>query len=170
MTFTAAALIAAWLAILILALGLAGVLHQLRAVAAGASSSGAIGPAVGGVAPAIDGTALAGPALILFADPDCPSCDEVVPAFGRTTVSAAGGIRKLLVYRDAAPPSDHAPEVDTLAVEKADFDRWNVPVTPFLTAVNAHGTVVAAAPVGSAPVLRKHVKAIEEEGHLASLQ
>ena len=173
MTFTAAALVAAWLAILVLALALAGVLHRLRAIAAGSppATRPAVGPLVGAVAPALDGRALSGPALILFADRECPSCHEVAPAFGQAALGANGSgahVQKVLVYQGDTPPADQG--LDTMRVQRDTFERWNVRVTPFLVAVDARGTVAAAAPVGSAPVLGRHLKAIEEEGHLAALQ
>jgi hypothetical protein len=167
MTFTAAALIAAWIAILVLALALAGVLQQMRALVGGSAGAPrlAVGPIVGRPAPPLDGRAVPAPALILFADRDCPSCHEVAPAFG---LRGNGSIRKVLVYEGDAPPAYHG--IDTLVVDRATFDQWNVRVTPFLAAVDEAGTVVSAAPVGSAPVLERHLKAIEEEAHLASLE
>lgn len=163
MTFTTAALIAAWGAIALLALALAGTLQQLRALRAAQDGSSPLGPPIGAPAPALETQRdAAGPALVLFAAAGCPACQRVIPAFGDLDVAA----RKVIVHRDE--PTMQARDGVFEVVGGGDaFARWNVTVTPFCVAVGADGRVVAAAAVGAPEALAPVAASIEPRSTVA---
>lgn len=105
MTFTIAALLVTWGAILILTMALAGVLRQLRTLAATGTLTPRVlmGPPLGAAAPPLPAAeSLPKPVVLLFADRDCPGCAEVVPAFAN---GFAPGTSKLVIYSGEATDS-----------------------------------------------------------------
>ena len=129
MSFTASALVVSWAAIALLGFALAGVLarvHRLEAAAAGPS----VAPTPVGQPLALPGLSH-GPALALFVDRGCGSCDRAVDAVAHLT---AGG-RATVLWRDESPEA---------------FAAMDVTVAPFTVVADADLRVVAAHPVGSA--------------------
>jgi hypothetical protein len=158
MTFTIAALLVAWSAILILTMALAGVLRQLRTLAATGTLTPrvSVGPPLGAAAPPLPAAeSLPKPLVLLFADRDCPGCAEVVPAFAN---GFAPGTSKLVIYSGEATEPVGVP---VLADQEAAFKLWNIPVTPFCVVVDGRGRVAAAGPVGSRNMLDQLGNVIE---------
>ncbi|MCP9978484.1 MauE/DoxX family redox-associated membrane protein [Actinomadura madurae] len=79
MTFQTSALLLSWVAILLLALVVAGLVRQVHALGQGASPRPGPGPAPGTRAPAFERL---GPGLLLFLDRDCGVCTDVLAAAG----------------------------------------------------------------------------------------
>jgi hypothetical protein len=157
MTFTTAAVLLTWLALLVLALALAGVIRQVRVLAGGAGARVLVGPAVGTAAPPLaGGRPVPRPALVVFAEPDCPTCSDVLPALQN---GLGTQLEKLVLYPGSAPPGEAG--IETLSHQQEAFDGWNVVVTPFVAVVDAGGDVVAAGAVGSVPILHGIVKSAE---------
>jgi hypothetical protein len=140
----AAAFIALWLLVLVLAavvVALArqvGTLH-LRLGPRGALEIDAEGPAVGAVPPAFPATAddghrvlVGGPGparLVLFSSPTCSICREVAPGIG-AAASVAG----------LAPMILHDPDLERI---------YDVPGTPFALVMDELGTVRAKGTVNN---------------------
>jgi hypothetical protein len=166
-SFSSAAILFAWAAILILGMAVAGLLRQVRLLAATGRLGPRVqvGPIVGVPAPPLSNDEdLHGPALILFAARNCRGCAEVVPAF------ADGGkrdVERLVIYAEEQP--GYLP-VRTLGNQQRTFDRWNVSVTPFLAAIDSDLRVVAASPVGSPEVLERVMQSFETRRDNASVR
>ncbi|MCP9949245.1 hypothetical protein [Actinomadura madurae] len=146
MTFQTSALLLSWVAILLLALVVAGLVRQVHALGQGASPRPGPGPAPGTRAPAFERL---GPGLLLFLDRDCGVCTDVL--------AAAGALDHPLHAIFAGPPPDGAsrPGMTVLTGEQDGlFADYAVPATPFAVLVGADGRVRSAEPVGSAEALR----------------
>ncbi|WP_242906392.1 hypothetical protein [Actinomadura terrae] len=148
MSFQESALLLSWAAILLLALVVAGLVRQVHALGAPQGSS-ALGPVVGGRAPAFDRL---GPGLLLFVDRDCGACADVLAAAG----DLGGPLHA--VFAGAAPDAPDAPGLPgtVLAFERGGlFADYRIPATPFAVLVGEDGRVRASEPVGSAEALRE---------------
>ncbi|NVI89813.1 hypothetical protein [Actinomadura sp. BRA 177] len=144
MSFQNSALLLSWVAILLLALVVAGLVRQVHALGQGAPRTAGLGPAPGTPAPAFDRL---GPGLLLFLDRDCGVCTDVLAA-------AEGPLHAIF----AGPPPDGAsrPGVTVLTGEQDGlFADYRVPATPFAVLVGADGRVRAAQPVGSPEALHE---------------
>jgi hypothetical protein len=153
---------------LLAALGLLVVImyRQLGRLLTGGREAAALGPEVGGQAAALayvrpgdqrarqltpgDGQ----PLLVAFADPTCPSCEQLVAALGE--LSAAGqlsALRTLVLISD--PPSYlqisdvfSATELEVgRPAERDGLDAYRVSATPLLVAIDGSGVVRAAGSV-----------------------
>ncbi|MEU8121360.1 hypothetical protein AB0C21_21850 [Spirillospora sp. NPDC049024] len=145
MSFQNSALLLSWVAILLLALVVAGLVRQVHALSPGASRPAALGPAAGAPAPAFDRL---GPGLLLFLDRDCGVCADVLAAVPSDRPLHA-------IFAGAAPEDASRPGVTVLAGEQDGlFADYRVPATPFAVLVGADGRVRAAEPVGSSEALR----------------
>lgn len=147
MSFQNSALLLSWVAILLLALVVAGLVRQVHALSRGAPRPAGLGLAPGTPAPAFDRL---GPGLLLFLDRDCGVCADVL--------AAAGSPEPPLHAIFAGPPPDGAsrPGVRVLTGEQDGlFADYRVPATPFAVLVGADGRVRAAEPVGSPEALHE---------------
>jgi hypothetical protein len=159
-------------------LGALGVLvvvmyRQLGRLLTGSDKAEDLGPEVGRQAPALTYIAMAnaaerrlapgdeGPVLVAFADPTCPSCEQLVGVLGE--LSADGdleGIRTLVLISD--PPSYlRISEVfsgSDLEIGRPSMrgglDAYRVSATPLLVAIDASGVVRAAGSVITAGEVR----------------
>jgi hypothetical protein len=142
------------------------VYRQLGRLLAGGGQVADLGPAVGSAAAALiyvrpgereerrlvpgDGQ----PLLVAFADPTCPSCEELVGTLG--AMAAAGetaGLRTLVLISD--PPS-YLQISDVFSATELEIGRparrdglipYRVSATPLLVAIDAAGVVRAAGSV-----------------------
>ncbi|MFC4912757.1 hypothetical protein [Actinomadura gamaensis] len=146
MSFQTSALLLSWVAILLLALVVAGLVRQVHALAGPGrvtAARPAPGPKRGAVAP---GFGRLGPGLVLFLDRDCGVCEDVLAA-------AEPPLRA--VFAGPAPAAV-APDVTVLAHEGAGlFEDYRVSATPFAVVLTEDGRIGAAAPVGSPESLRE---------------
>lgn len=141
MDFTTAALVVAWLAIALLALGFAGLLHQVnqlrRASAPGAAAgeSSLIGLLL---PPSGELSALrpAGGGVVAFVSPACDSCARVLDALAHLIAPAATVVV-------SAGHCEAAAGVRCLENRRDLFDRFGVPATPYLMRVDADGAITA---------------------------
>lgn len=145
MSFQNSALLLSWVAILLLALVVAGLVRQVHALGQGASRPAGLSLAPGAPAPAFDRL---GPGLLLFLDRECGVCADVL--------AAVPDGRPLHAIFAGPPPGEAArPGVTVLAGEQDGlFTDYRVPATPFAVLVGADGRVRAAEPVGSPEALR----------------
>ncbi len=149
------------------------VYRQLGRLLAGGGEAADLGPAVGSAAAALtyvrpgeqeerrlvpgDGQ----PLLVAFADPTCPSCEELVGTLG--AMAATGetvGVRTLVLISD--PPS-YLQISDVFSATELEIGRpagrdgldpYRVSATPLLVAIDAAGVVRAAGSVISAAEVR----------------
>ncbi|TDC62338.1 hypothetical protein E1200_26120 [Actinomadura sp. GC306] len=153
MSFQNSALLLSWVAILLLALVVAGLVRQVHALSRGAPPPHrtGLGPAPGTAAPAFDRL---GPGLVLFLDRDCGVCTEVLSAAAAPDGPVPDGPLHAVF---AGPPAGGVPPGARVLTGEQDglFAEYGVPATPFAVLVGEDGRVRAAEPVGSAEALRE---------------
>lgn len=160
MSFTTSALIVSWVAILLLALVVSGLVRQVHALTSGAAAGGPaqLGLRNGSRAP--EHATLAGgedgTMVLLFLSEDCRSCAEVFDQTVRLAALAteARVLPRALYRGDVARQAPFPVHADANQL----FDAYAVPLTPFAVIVEQDGRVRRSAPVGSAAVLRDLVE------------
>ena len=154
MSFQTSALILSWVAILLLALVVSGLVRQVHALSAGlvrpAGPAESVGLAPGAAAPGLDLLApgAAGPVLLLFLSADCRTCEGVLAEAARH----AGEVTLRALYAGPAPATDLP--VSAHGGQAALFERYDAIATPFAVLVDPSGHVVRSEPVGSPAALR----------------
>lgn len=171
MTFTASALVLAWIAILLLALGLAGLLRQVSLLTRQLESGTPTTPGgpgtgvatrgagarttrelIGFTAPADvvdrlrhDGTELT---VVAFVAPGCSSCTMTLGALATDPLLSGGEVGLTLVSTGSCGPAtadaQGVQRLSCIAQGRDLLDRLAVPATPYLVALDAAGTVRAA--------------------------
>lgn len=168
MSFTASALVLAFAAIALLALGLAGLLRQVSLLTqqlesgppgapgapGGAGTRGArttrelVGFRIpGDVADQVldDG---APHTLVAFVSPGCSSCSLTLRALAADPAVRAGDLALSLVSTGSCEPgladAADAARLTCLPQGRPVMDRLAVPATPYLTLIDARGTLLAA--------------------------
>lgn len=141
MDFATAAIVVAWLAIALLALGFAGLLRQVnqlrRASAPGATAGepsliGLLLPSSGELA----ALRPAGGGVVAFVSPACDSCARVLDVLAHLMTPAA----TVVVSAGHCEATDG---VRCLENRRDLFDRFGVPATPYLMRVVADGAITA---------------------------
>lgn len=163
MSFVQSAVLLAWAAIVLLALGLAGLLRQVTLLTRGqagppsghAPSGGAprstrdlVGfrlPAVGELA------ALVAPGshrtVVAFVSPGCSSCAVTLRALADVPDVRSGSVALVAVSTGSCEPAlaDLGGTGRCVGQGRPLMEQLHVPATPYLMAVDAGGTIVAAA-------------------------
>ncbi|MEU5790291.1 hypothetical protein ABZ754_21510 [Micromonospora purpureochromogenes] len=155
MSFQTSALILSWIAILLLALVVSGLVRQVHALSTGTvGRPGSVGLRPGSPAPRFRDLAPPSPAtlVLLFLDPGCATCDQLLAAAAEHARRTDVVLRVL--YRDTVPP--RAADLPmTVLGEQADlFDRYDAIATPFAVVIDATGRIRRSEPVGSGVALR----------------
>lgn len=162
MMFTTAALLVAWLAIMLLALGFAGLMRQLAEL----HRSIATGAAPGGAAPVLRGLAIPrsgdlgrirpeGNGLILFVSPGCSSCAATLnticdsPVDGQLVIASSGPCPQQGIPSGAVCVSDALPLME----------RLGVPGTPYLIDVDHDGVIAGTLLPQDTDQVRAHLAA-----------
>ncbi|MEH1099529.1 hypothetical protein [Micromonospora sp. CPCC 205561] len=157
MSFQTSALILSWIAILLLALTVSGLVRQVHALSSGAVQRppravglrpGAPAPGLARLAPSAAGV----PLVLLFLEPDCGTCTEVL-AEANGQIGRAGSEFRVL-YRDTPPARAQGLPLTVLGGQAELFERYDAIATPFATVVDPAGTVLRAEPLGSRAALR----------------
>jgi hypothetical protein len=164
MSFQISALLATWIAIVLLALVVSGLIRQVVALSSGRVQvrAGQVGLPEG--TPAPDFARLAPQHVdalaLLFVSEDCGVCEEIleeVAAAPAGTVRPGVAVRAVFGTTPPAPPRppsrNGSAELQVLVGEGALFERYRIPVTPFAVMVDAAGRVVRSEPVGSRQAL-----------------
>lgn len=160
MSFTASALVLAWLAIVLLALGLAGLLRQVnvltRQVDSGAGPTGAARPGAGarGARTTRDLLGFRLPAteasrllrghpgvVVVFVAPGCSSCGQTLDLLAADPLVEGGELAVTVVSTGSCPPATGRPGWDCVPQGRELLDRLLVPATPYLVALDPEGTV-----------------------------
>ncbi|HEX5597259.1 MAG TPA: hypothetical protein VFX61_14770 [Micromonosporaceae bacterium] len=154
MSFQTSALILTWIAILLLALVVSGLVRQVHGLSNGAvGRRSSVGLRPGLPAPRFRDLAPPSPAtlVLLFLDHGCATCDHLLDEAAEQVQRTEVVLRVL--YRQAAPP--HAADLPmTVLGEQADlFDRYDAIATPFAVVIDAAGRIRRSEPVGSRAAL-----------------
>jgi hypothetical protein len=166
MDFVTSALILAWLAILVLALAMAGLLNQVRSLSSGRAGRAAVGPPVGAEAPPLwpDGRSFEeAHTIALFLDPECESCVRSLRLADELAAVNNRNMRFVAVYR-AGVGGHGASHVELLDHAGEAFARYGVPLTPFGVVIGKDRRIVGAAPLGSETSLRDLVEVTLTKG------
>lgn len=170
MSAMAALLGLAWLAIVVLALALAGTLKQLRDVQAALVELGgqlgrqhvpeSLRPAGGQAGVQADGQGTDSLAVVLLVDQLCVSCAEVVGEFVELAAAGLDTDAIVLTHSDDErwDVVRHSPA--RLVLDRATYHRLDPGWRPAVLAVDANGTVRSAVPAGSREALRDAVHAV----------
>ncbi|XTZ14791.1 TlpA family protein disulfide reductase [Micromonospora echinospora] len=158
MSFQTSALILSWIAILLLALVVSGLVRQVHALSSGMVQRRpeSVGLPAGTPAPGFAGLAPVPPAVplvLLFLDPDCGTCAQVLAEAADR--AGRGGLEFRVLYRDDAPARAAGLPVTVLTGQAELFDRYDAVATPFATVVDRSGRVLRAEPLGSRAALRR---------------
>lgn len=152
----------AWVVILLLALAMSGLLRQVKELQAQvpASSAVPVGLAPGTPAPVIPSLSRRDrPALLLFAEPGCDSCEMVLPLLEDFGNRVDGRACVAAVTREAMP-DDHSRGLDVV-VESEAFTQYRISFVPAAVMIGRDGIVLNSQPVGSVDRMRDFIRSFE---------
>jgi hypothetical protein len=162
MSFETTALLVTWVAILLLAFVVAGLVRQVHGLTSGRPRAAPLGLPVGAAAPGLTDIAPVGrPTVVLFLEESCSTCTEVLHEMVtfRQSHRAASGARTVAVFRGDAPAMDRNDREAPVLTSRDDlFDQYRIPVTPFVVVVDEEGRIRVSEPIGSAVALRTHLE------------
>lgn len=169
MSFQTSALILSWVAILLLALVVSGLVRQVHALSTGLAGPTAppatVGLRPGAPAPGLDELGAAGgPLLLLFLSADCRTCAGVL---GEAVRHAGGEVALRVLYAGAIPAAAAGLLVPVHGEAAELFDRYDAIATPFAVVVDGAGRVQRSEPVGSPAALRALLERIGAGGQRA---
>ena len=156
MSFQTSALIVTWVALLLMAFVVAGLVRQVHALSSGAGARPVRGGLRAGDKANLAGLGVDGPAVLLFLTATCHTCVEVLAE----TAGVAGNRPVLALYEGQAPA---APDGVTAFGGKGHlFAEYGALATPYAVLVGADGRITAAAPVGSRAAVRELINPVME--------
>jgi hypothetical protein len=161
MSFETTALLVTWVALVLLALVVAGLVRQVHQLTQGPRTRD-LGLAVGSVAPALDvvGAEPGQATLLLFLSEDCPVCHDVFDE----ALGLVDGPATRAIFAEQAIGQDPPANMRVLAGRQDLFTEYKVPATPYAVVVGADGRVRTAEPVGSVRGL--HALVAEVDGRV----
>jgi hypothetical protein len=164
MSFESAALVATWVAIMLLGLAMAGLVRQVTILRNGPRlRSLSWGPVIGSHAPTVGSLGeIAGPMALFFADAECLNCGRLLPKF----VSLAqnnGSMDHVVVFSGTANGYDTR-GVRVLTNQREAFQAYRIPVTPFGVVVTDRRIIARAGAIGSDEALLTLLRPEEERG------
>lgn len=152
MDFVTSALILSWIAILLLALVVSGLIRQVHQLSRDKRPAARVGVSTGTVA-SDAGELLGGSrGVLLFLSPHCSVCSDVLEEAGQWITAGDNPPNIQAVY--AADAAEH-PVVTTVANRDDLFKRYDVVVTPFAVVVDDAAVVTRSEPIGSTTALRQ---------------
>lgn len=163
MTLLSSAVVLAWIALVLIAFALAGLLRRVQSLSdrleGGASIAGQhrVSEMIGQAAPRLEHRDLDTnrSTLLLFSSTSCDVCKERVAELEQIA-STTPATKFAVVLPDAANGLD-----TTLSVfdgERAAFSAFNVPATPFAVVISKNGRIVDTALVGGVGTLAQLVE------------
>lgn len=146
MSFETTALLVTWVALVLLALVVAGLVRQVHHLTQGPRAR-ELGLPAGLPAPALDavGAEPGRPTLLLFLSEDCPVCHDVF----EEALTQAGGPATTAIFAERAIGGEPPVNLRVLPDREDLFTAYKVPATPYGVIVGADGRVRTAEPVGS---------------------
>lgn len=155
MSFQTSALILSWVAILLLALVVSALVRQVHALSTGLTRRPEpVGLRPGSPAPGFDLLAPARPTptVLLFLDPECRTCTEVLAEAAGP--AGRGDVAVRALYPGGVPDGAAGGPVEVRGGQAELFDRYDVIVRPFAVVIDPAGHVVRSEPIGSGRALR----------------
>lgn len=155
MSFQTSALILSWIAILLLALVVSGLVRQVHALSNGTvGRPGSVGLRPGSPAPRFRDLAPPSPAtlVLLFLDDGCATCDQLLDQAAEQVQQTDAVLRVL--YRHTVPPQVANLPMTVLGEQADLFDRYDAIATPFAVVIDVTGRIQRSEPVGSRVALR----------------
>ena len=169
MSFQTSALILSWIAILLLALVVSGLVRQVHALSNGTvGRPQPVGLRPGSPAPGFRELAPPSPAtlVLLFLDHGCATCDQLLDEAAEQIQRTDAVLRVL--YRQSVPPQA-ADLPMTVHGKQADlFDRFDAIATPFAVVIDATGRIRRSEPVGSRVALRHLLDRVDDPSDTAT--
>jgi thiol-disulfide isomerase/thioredoxin len=166
MSFESTAILVSWVAIAALALGMAGMLRQIRQLTfLLRDRESSFGPPAGDplLPPlSIPEVPIHRTSLLFFADSDCPSCHELLPKLDELA-SAHTSVQFFVLFRDASN-GFMSDKVEIVQGQGETFDRLRVRITPFGVLASSEGIVLASSPLGSVAALERLLQSISMAG------
>jgi hypothetical protein len=156
MSFQTSALILSWIAILLLALMVSGLVRQVHALStSNVGRSGPVGLRPGSPAPRFRDLAPPSPAtlVLLFLDHGCATCDQLLDEVAEEAQRTHAVLRVL--YRDTVPAQATELPVTVLGEQADLFDRYDAIATPFAAVIDETGRIQRSEPLGSRMALRR---------------
>jgi hypothetical protein len=165
-TFEQSALLLAWVAILLLAFALSGLMRHVYALhkSIHGGRSATAGPPAGMTAPHHPALRTDRHSLLLFADPSCDACDGAITAIADAHKRGPDNMQYAVLYRGTAPNA-HGPAGLAVIPDVPDlFSALNIAVTPTAVLLDERRRVIASAPVGSTRALTEFMAFTTQEG------
>lgn len=161
MSFTTTALLLTWVALVLLALVVAGLVRQVHQLTRGPGEqetglrTGMPAPTLEHLAPEPDA-----PTLVLFLSDECPACRDVF----QESLELTGAPPIRAVFTGAALDGVAPANMRVLTDQDDLFTAYRVPATPYAVLVGVDGRVRTAEPVGSVRAL--HALIVEAGGRV----
>lgn len=153
MSVLVAALVLAWICLILLVLAMAGMLRQIRELQADVAELTPRGrrPVVGRQ---LEALATDGGTVLLVLTPGCGLCEVAYRMVAELAAAHRETHFEALSFRDVDWSTDPPLPVQ---VDEALFAELDVPWAPALLVVDSSGTVVTARPIGSEEALREQL-------------
>jgi hypothetical protein len=148
-SFQTSALIVTWVALLLLAFVVVGLVRQVHALSSGAGPRPATEGLRTGDRADLAALGTTAPAVLLFLRSTCHTCVEALAE----TVAVVGDRRPVVALYEGAS-ADVPPGVVAFGDQGHLFATYGALATPFAVLVGADGRITAAAPVGSRTTVR----------------
>lgn len=169
MSFQTSALILSWIAILLLALVVSGLVRQVHALSSGAvRRPESVGLRPGSPAPGFSALAPVPPAplVLLFLHHGCGTCTELLDeATGQVD---RPGFALRVLYRGSVPPEVAELPITVLGDQAELFERYDAIATPFAVVIDGAGRVLRSEPVGSRGAFRHLLDRVDAPSAAAS--
>lgn len=158
MSPTQAGLLLAWIAIVLLAFALAGVLGEVRRLKLETNSE--LGLQIGQPAPfRVGAESAARGSFVLFADDSCPSCQRILPEFLKLATVGREGIDFVVVSPHDPPLIEGATPL-TVGHRPDIVEQFRVPAFPFAVGIDGHGRVSGKLLVKGRPDLEQVLETV----------
>ncbi len=152
MSFQTSALIVTWVALLLLACVVAGLVRQVHALSSGAGPRPVRGGLRAGDPANLAGLGVDGPAVLLFLSATCHTCVEALDETVDVVGSRLPRLSVVALYEGKAPTVP--PGVAAFGDRGDLFAEYGALASPYAVVVGADGRITAAAPVGSRAAVR----------------
>jgi hypothetical protein len=158
-----AAVVLAWLALIVLAFAMAGLLRQLRDVQAGIARPVGQVPGMAPVRRAVPeslrprGTTTY--SVVLLVDEDCPICAEVAPTFAQIAAAESSALTFVVLGRVESKNYEQDKRISYVA-DAGGYHRLDPGWRPALIAIDRQGRIVVAEPAGSEEAVRAVISTI----------
>lgn len=155
MSFLTAVLTLAWLAIIVLAFALAGVVRQLHDIKEAMRHGRGLPPPYGSATlPALQSMSGANRTVLLVVDDACATCRLIFPEYAAQARHVPDQEFRVLTYAESSRSWLDGAGV-RVDVDPDAFGQLNLPWRPALVLIDSDGSVLDARPVGSVQSLQR---------------